>query len=364
MGFGGDIVLAIGLCHVFAHSDQSLRLGADRVRSHVGDETGGAHVAEIDPFVKLLRERHGLLGAESELAGRFLLKPARDERRRRLASPFFLLDRRDCPRHTLEGGENRIDGCLVRQHGVLAVLLEVSGYDFDVALGEGPFQLPIFFRLEGLHFLLAIHYEPERNGLHSARGDPALDLVPQQRTDLVADKPIEDAPRLLGLEQVHIELGRVSDRFEDRRLRNGVEEDPVDLLPFGLKLFVDVPSDGFPFAIRVSGEVQYGDSLTCGAQLFDDLHLGGNDLIIRLEALLGVDAHLALREVFDVSDAGFDDVVAAQILLDRLGLRRRFHDDQSLLGLLSARGSAGLVVRILDCGLLGCGRFSHSLYPL
>ena len=54
-------------------------------------------VAEIHTFVKLLRERHGFLGAEAELASGFLLQAARDERGRRFARALLLLDGRDLP---------------------------------------------------------------------------------------------------------------------------------------------------------------------------------------------------------------------------------------------------------------------------
>src|SRR6185436_18379839 len=45
-----------------------LRLRGDvhRIRTHVGDETDGLAGAQVDAFVKALRDAHGPLGAETE----------------------------------------------------------------------------------------------------------------------------------------------------------------------------------------------------------------------------------------------------------------------------------------------------------
>ena len=57
----------------------------------------------------------------------------------------------------------------------------------------------------------------------------------------------------------------------------------------------------------------------------------GRDDVLRLEVLLGVDAELRLGQVAHVPHRRLDDVLAVQILLDRLHLRRRLDDHQRTL---------------------------------
>ena len=64
------------------------------VGSHIGDETGGL-AADIDAFIKPLRDPHGVRGRKAELAARFLLQRRGGERGLRVAPRGLGLDRRD-----------------------------------------------------------------------------------------------------------------------------------------------------------------------------------------------------------------------------------------------------------------------------
>jgi len=52
------------------------------------------------------------------------------------------------------------------------------------------------------------HTRADRDRLDPAGGQPALDLVPQDRADLVADDAVEDPARLLRVGLVHVDLAR------------------------------------------------------------------------------------------------------------------------------------------------------------
>src|SRR5205814_3115101 len=67
--------------------------------------------------------------------------------------------------------------------------------------------------------------------------------------------------------------------------------------------------------------------LRCGAQLADDLFFSFENLVRRLEGLF-IDAELALREIADVTDGCFNDVIAADEFVDRLRFRGRLDDDE------------------------------------
>jgi len=53
---------------------------------------------------------------------------------------------------------------------------------------------------------LAIDHEPRGDRLDAARRQPRHDLLPQHRADLVAVEAVEDAPGLLRVDQVDVEV--------------------------------------------------------------------------------------------------------------------------------------------------------------
>ena len=96
------------------------------------------------------------------------------------------------------------------------------------------------------------------------------------------------------------------------------------------QLFGQVPADRFAFAVRVGRDVDRFRRLGGLLQLLDDLRAVGKDDVSGLEAGVDVDAQLALGQVADVAHRRDDFVVAPQIFVDRLRLRRRLDDDQRL----------------------------------
>ena len=70
---------------------------------------------------------------------------------------------------------------------------------------------PILFRLERQNLAFALDDQAQRNGLHAAGGNSAADFVPQQRADLIAHQPIENAPRLLRVDDVLIDPAGIFD---------------------------------------------------------------------------------------------------------------------------------------------------------
>src|SRR5208282_4134700 len=63
----------------------------ERIGAHVGDETNRAF-ADVDALVQLLRDAHGLLRTEAELARGLLLQRRRREGRGRVATSLFAID--------------------------------------------------------------------------------------------------------------------------------------------------------------------------------------------------------------------------------------------------------------------------------
>src|SRR5208282_5969327 len=96
---------------------------------------------------------------------------------------------------------------------------------------------PVFLRAN----LLALDDYPKRYRLDPPGADSTLDLVPEQRAYLVADQPVEHPARLLGVEQVVIELLRVCHRRPHRALRYLMEQYAADGALDLSELVGDVP---------------------------------------------------------------------------------------------------------------------------
>ncbi len=86
-----ESLLPVQLHDDFANLADGFLREIERVRAHVGDEADGA-LADVDAFVQLLRNAHGLLRAEAELARGFLLQGRGRERRRRIAAALLAVD--------------------------------------------------------------------------------------------------------------------------------------------------------------------------------------------------------------------------------------------------------------------------------
>ena len=128
--------------------------------------------------------------------------------------------------------------------------------------------------LKRADFTFAFDDEAQRNGLHAAGGKAAANFVPQQRRDFVTDQAVEHAAGLLRLHQVNIDCQRlvecllhsIGGDFVEHHAENGRL---IRLLR--LEFFLQMPADGFAFAIRVSRQVDGIDAFGRLLQLGDEL---------------------------------------------------------------------------------------------
>src|SRR5207245_10241016 len=72
--------------------------------------------------------------------------------------------------------------------------------------GEVSINRPVFFLVESFDFTLALDDQPQRNGLDTAGGEPAANLIPKQRRNLVANQAVEHTPGLLGVHELLINI--------------------------------------------------------------------------------------------------------------------------------------------------------------
>jgi hypothetical protein len=191
---------------------------------------------------------------------------------------------------------------------------------------EARVEGPVFLGAERLALALAIDDYPERHRLHAPRADSALDLVPQKRAELVADQPVEHPPRLVGVEQVAIELRGIGDRLFDRGGRDFMQQDAADLGLGFAEMVGDMPRDRLTFAVGVAGEVDIVLALGGALDLTEYLLFALDGDEIGGEIVLDIDPELALGQVHDVADRGHHLVVATEIALDSFRLCGRFYD--------------------------------------
>ena len=269
-----------------------------------------------------------------------------------------LLDRADGEGRSFEPRRERARGLLVepddvalaqlarRRHEVLPLrdALAVHGDEpgLEGARVEGREQIPVLGRAERHALALALHDEARRDRLHPPGREPRHHLLPEHGRDLVAVEPVEDPAGLLGVDEAVVDLSRVGEGARDRVLRDLVEHHPPDG-HLRLQHLDEMPGDRLALAILVRREqelVRLGEPFL---QVGDDLLLLGIDDVVRLEALLHVDAERAealalrprdvlgtIREVADVADARPDGVVVAEVAGDGPRLGGRLDDDEAL----------------------------------
>ena len=200
-----------------------------------------------------------------------------------------------------------------RKLGLEERLLRVSG---GVELG---YDAEIGRRAEGDDLTLALHDQAHGDRLHATCRQRRTDLLPQHRRQFETDQPVEDAARLLGVDQVHVDRARLLDGLQDRPLGDFVEDDALGLVDGETQHFGQVPCDGFSFAVFI-GRQPYGLALGQLGQFVHHFLLVARDFIDGPELVVDIDAQVFFRQVADVSETRLDDIVLAEELLDGFGL--------------------------------------------
>ena len=307
----------------------------DRVGAHVRDQADLA-LADVHALVQLLRHAHGLLSAETELAGGFLLQGRGGEGRSGIPAPLFSVDG--------EHGELAAGGLVERAHRLVrgtlrgeAELLDLRAPVLDQLGGKlllGVLELgidgPVFARHERRDLILALADHPQRGALHPSRGQPRTHLLPEQRRQIEPDQKVEGAARLLGVHEVDRQASRLGHRFAHGILGDLVEHHALHLFavegPVRLQKLMQVPGNRLALAIGVGREVQ-------GIGLLEGTHDGVDVLLIALdhlvfhrEVMLRVDGAFLGHQIPNMTVRGENFEVLAEVFLDGFRLGRRFHD--------------------------------------
>ena len=277
--------------------------------------------AHLHTFVELLGDRHRLLGREAELAAGVLLQRRGDERRGGVALALAARHGAHQEARAVQPRHQRAGSRLVGQRRLFAVHLAQRGGELRGLLGLQPgVERPVLDGDEGPDLALAIDDQAHRHRLYASGRQAATDLVPQQRREAVADQTVQHAARLLGVDLLDVDAARVLERRPYGPLGDLVEGDAVDVLLRDRQLLGQMPADRLPFPVGVGGDVERVDLLGGLLEIVEHLLLGGCDHVLGLELLLGIHAELGLGQVAHVPHGGLDDVLAVQVLRDRLHL--------------------------------------------
>ena len=354
---GVDVLVTVELARLVA-------CGVDgRLRQRRGI---GAHVGDVAVLVETLGHAHRALGTETELAPGLLLQCGGHERRVRTAGVGLLLHRCDGQRCALQTRRQRTGRRLV-EHQHLGRLshhanrIEVTTGCHPLAvdchkscreprwtrgwIGDAGIQLgqdvPVRRATEGHPFPLALHNDSRRDGLHAARRQLRRNLLPEHRTDFVAVQPVQDAPGLLGIDQIDIQIAGVVSGRSNRRFGDLVENHSAHR-DGGFQRLQQMPGDRFTLAVAVSGEIQLVDTLEQALEFSDGGLLVRADDVQRFEVGIDVDPEPSpllglvlgrnvsgtLGQVADMAPGGLDDIVRAQVAGYFARLSGRLDDDE------------------------------------
>ena len=270
------------------------------------------HVRDVALFVQRLRGTHGHCRRQPELAPRFLLERRCHERRCRSAAIRLRLDRCDRELRTLQARGECHRRRLVEHHHVAGLRLtqwvEVTaarnaraveglkrgpeGLGFvrlRITHGKGGLEIPERRGHEPHAFALALDHDAGRNALHATGRQARADLLPQHGRHFIAVQPIEQASRLLRVDQATIELAWILDGFTDRLRRDLVEHHAFDRHP-RVQHLEQMPGDRLALAILVGRKIDLVDRLHQALQLLDLLAPIGRHHIQRLEVVVDIDA--------------------------------------------------------------------------
>ena len=178
---------------------------------------------------------------------------------------------------------------------------------------------------------LAVDDQPQRDRLHAARALGAGQAAPQHGRQREAIEIVERTAREIGVDQRLVELARGLHRIGHRLFGDRVEGHPVDLGGQRLALcqqLAHVPRNRLALAVGVGRENQPVGALRRVADFLEALLLVAIELPVHREILVRAHAAILGWQVADVTVAGENLEVLAEIFLDGFRLGGRFDDDQ------------------------------------
>ena len=188
-----------------------------------------------------------------------------------------------------------------------------------------------------------MHQQADGDGLNPAGAQAPSHLFPEERREGVAHQAIQDAPRFLGMDKLHVELAGLLQGSPDGFLGDLVEHHPLDR-NLRVQELQQVPADGLTFPVFVGREEQLISAFKGVLQFFDRLLLVLRNHVERFEILGRVHAEVrpllalvgrgdlagVVGQVAHVPHRGLNLEVLRQEPADGAGLGGAFNDDEGV----------------------------------
>ena len=120
--------------------------------------------------------------------------------------------------------------------------------------------------------------------------------------------------------------GLLDGAFCDLVKHHALDVDAVEQVAFAQQL-LDMPGNRLAFAIRIRGQIQRLGTVERINNGLDGFLGPGVHRPVHLEVFIRTDRTILGRQIADMPIGGEDGVVRTKILVDGLGLGRRFDDD-------------------------------------
>ena len=283
----------------------------------------------VHAFVQRLGGTHSAGGRKAQAAGCLLLQGTGDKGRGGLLCALAALE---LAHHIACALQTLLDGaCFSLAFGQQLFAVGVRGKACHKTLvpgTQGGVHVPVFIGLKVFDLLFPVVDQPHRHALHTACGQTAAHLAPQKRTELIAYQTVQHAARLLGVEQIFINGTGMGHTLLHAFFGDLVKGDAVGLVGVQPQNVCQMPADGFAFAVRVGRQQHAVGVFGLALQLLDELFFALDADVLRGIAMLHINAQLRCGQIADMTHAGGDLVVIAQIFADGFRLCRRLHDNQ------------------------------------
>ena len=268
-------------------------------------------------------------------------------------------------------GENRLVEGLLEVGGVLAGADVEPGDLFAIGTNQPGDerrvlhrvqmrqQGPVFAGDEFLDFKLALADQPQGHRLHPAGRARARQLAPQYRREVEANEIIQRPAGEIGIDQAGIDLARVFHGVAHGIAGDGVEHDALDRLAFQhlflLQHFQHMPGNRLALAVGIGRQNDAVGLLHRLGNVGQALGRLGIDLPEHGEIAGGINRAILGGQIADMAERGVNLVSRPKVFVDRLGLGRRFDDDDIHGGVLSLRGLRPGILGLVVAGTWGRG---------
>ncbi len=288
--FGPKLLLDVGPSLFLSHLGH-----VDRVGAHIGDETDLTPLTHVNSLVELLGHGHGAPGGEAQPPRGFLLHGAGGERGRGPTLTCAFLDFGDNVGSHLQFSDDLQGVLFVLEVHLLAMDAVQFGHEAAtllLPLGQLGFDGPVLLRHKGLYLPFTLDNEAHGNRLHPSGGEAVAHPLPQERADLVAHQSVQDAPGLLSVYQIHVDIAGMGKGLSDGALGDLVEDHAASLLPGDARRSHEVPGDGLALTVGVGGQVDLFGLLHFSLELLDHFPLLIGHTVAGFEVIVHVHAQL------------------------------------------------------------------------